>query len=155
GTTAEQETRPSERGRKARHDLTRGRGVAYPRAERQPGIRLQRRSPYGEEGTGAPCCLSGTGASPGRRGEDTRRTPAARSGPGHARAGRVYRPLAGGDMACTSPGPASTARGRRSRQRQVQQAHAVPEANGSLPCPSGDTPSVDGPGSSPGKVVRP
>ena len=61
--------------RKRRH-WTHRRGVAYP-ALSESRIRLQCRSPYGGECTGAPCCLSGTGASPGRRGEDAR-TPACR-----------------------------------------------------------------------------
>jgi hypothetical protein len=41
----------------------------------------------------------------------------------------------------------------RSRQREVKQAAVVPDANDRPPCPFGDMPSVDGPGSSPGRVV--
>jgi hypothetical protein len=119
-------------------------------------IRLRCRSPYGGERTYAACCLSGTGASSGRRGEDTRPycLPPV---PGPARPGQAesaYRPLAGGKIACTSPRPASTGRVWRSRQREVKQALAVPAPNGGLPCPCGDMPSVDGPGSSPGKGAR-
>jgi hypothetical protein len=56
---------------------------------------------------------------------------------------QVYRPLAGGNMACTSPRP----------HRQGGLAVSSTSGNSSPPCPFGEMPSIDGPGSSPGKVV--
>ena len=79
--------------------------------------------------------------------------PAASSGQGHVRAGRgLPTPCRRGDRLHVSQ-PRIDSRGWRYRQRQVKSGHAVPEPNGGPPCPTGGKPSVDGPGSSPGKVA--
>ena len=85
-------------------------GLAYARVA-ESRIRLKCRSPYGGECTNASCCLSGTGAFPRRRGDDTR-TYWLPPVPGKGMSGQpeVYRPLAGGKIVCTSPSPVSTVR---------------------------------------------
>jgi hypothetical protein len=119
----------------------------------QSRIRLQCRSPYVGECTYAACCLSGTGAPPGRREGDTRRMLAARSGQGHVRAS-IGLPTPCKREHCLHVSQTRLDRaGWRFRQRQVEQAAVVPVPNDCPPCPFGDMPSVDGPGSSPGKVV--
>jgi hypothetical protein len=119
----------------------------------QPRIRLRRRSPHDGEGTPATCCLSGTGALP-VDGEMTRERCLARvPGKGMSGQAEVYRPLAGGEVACTSPSAVSTGRPGGRVNARFQQAAVVPDPNDCPPRPPGDMPSVDGPGSNPGKAV--
>jgi hypothetical protein len=94
----------------------------------EPCIQLRRRRPFAGECTGAPCRLTGPGALPGGRGDDTRtRRPPPVPGKGMSGRPGVHRPIAGGEIACTSPGAASTVRGRRQSQREAEQAEqAVP-----------------------------
>ncbi len=109
--------------------------------------------PMSGKARSASCCLSGTGAPPGRRGEDTRTMLAARSGQGHVRASTgLPTPCRREDSLHVSQPRLDRASWRYS-QREVVQAAVVPDPNDCPPCPSGDMPSDDGPGSSPGKVV--
>jgi hypothetical protein len=78
---------------------------------------------------------------------------AARSGQGHVRAGK------GLPTPCRREHGLHVSQSRLDRaswrysQREVIQAAVVPDPNDCPPCPFGDMPSLDGPGSSPGKVV--
>ncbi len=77
-------------------------------------IRLQCRRPFGGECTSAFVLPHGVRCLPRRRGSDTLTywlpLVPAKGMAGHQ---RVYRPLAGGKIACTSPSAASTVRGWR------------------------------------------
>ena len=143
----------SRRERSPRHKPERGHGLAYARTPLgQFRIRLRRRSPMVGNALAQVLPL-GIGASLSRRRRTRDRTARcqfrARACPSRP---RVYRPLADGNVVCTSPAPTSTGWAQRYSERQVLQALSVPAPNDSLPCPSG-IPAVAGPGSTPGKVV--
>jgi hypothetical protein len=129
-------------------------GWRTPVRPRQSRIRLQRRNPRSRNAL-AQGAASRDGCSPGRRGEDTRpygRLPVPGKGmPEPTESLPTPCRRAHGLHVSCSP---RDRRGQRYSQRQALQALSVPAPNGSLPCPSG-RPSVEGPGSTPGKVVGP
>ncbi len=116
-------------------------------------IRLRCRRPFGGECSHAAGCLTGPGAFPRRRGNDTLILSAASSGQGHVRAdGGLPTPCRWGDSLHVSR-PVSTVRAGGFSEREETQGRVVPEPNDNPPCPCGDMPSVDGPGSRPGGVA--
>jgi hypothetical protein len=140
--------------RSTRQDLIQGMGWRMP-VSSESSIRLQCRRPFGGECSHAAGCLTGPGAFPRRRGNDTRThwLPLS-SGQGHVRAARGLPTPCRREDGLHVSRPVSTVPAGGRVNAQEKQGRVVPAPNDRPPCPIGDTPSVDGPGSRPGRVAR-
>ncbi len=119
----------------------------------ESSIRLKCRKPFGGECLHAAGCLTGLGAFPRRRGIDTLTywlplVPAK----GMAEQPGVYQPIADGEIICTFPASYLDSTGWR-KVNKGKSCDPCLRAGINTPCPFGDTPSTDGPGSSPGRVA--